>query len=194
MLRLRDYFPFLKGWSYDTFVKRNVDVTRKVKTILRRREKGWLVSIIMMASNKYVTLEVKTDQFSLTLNPETLYNLRIVSTLKPSHLPFTVRYSEETAGSETGYFAVALDDADWVPYSGTLEIRAQIPEKVILPDYTTVTPTATSAKIYFLQVVRVRIVSERDFFTSLQKLLATMAIGREPRAEEIEKIKAKLLG
>jgi len=194
MFRLRDYLPFLKGWKYELFEKRNQDISRKVKTFIRvEEEKGWLVGATMLTNNKYTTLEIIAGTRKITFIPEYVYFLRLQNPLKPSYMPFILRYSEDSPGSETGFFAVALDPADWIPYRGSFEVRAQIPDKVILPDYTTAYPTATTAKIYWAGFLRIKITDEKAFFSTLSETLWHTILGRAITGKVKEKI-VELLG
>ena len=177
--RLRDVLPFIKGWSAEVLERKNQEVTRSLKTFASvSGEKGWIVSAVFTTNNKYTTLEIVAGTRKFAMNPEWLYFARISNPLKPSNMPYLLRYAEDSPGSETGFFAVALDPEDWIPYMGDFTVRAQIPDKVILPDYTTVTPSATKAKIYELAVLKVKIVNEDDFFNGLSEIFWKIVSGK----------------
>jgi len=189
MFRIREVLPFLEGWDLAVDTIKNLVVSGVARVVISSKgEKGWFLGCYMVCSNKYVRVNVKVGNHEFELLPEVLYRKGWVAPLKLDRKPIVTKYSEDYPNSETGVFAISLEPSDWISYVGDYVVTVQLPDKVELPDGTTVYVSSTSATIYSLEVFRVRVRDDKSFFKSLTKYLYAVLTGKTPEEVELQGI------
>jgi len=178
--------PFLEGWIPVVDKQWDINVTKGAyaHVIGPGLEMGWILGATASLSNKYLEVYIKYGEADLHMSPEHLYRLGLRNPLKPSRKPYVLRYYEDSAGSETGIFVVDFDPSVWEPFIGKVEAKVYLPKLAKMPDGTTVSPSASTATLYFLGMARVVIRDKEAFTESYYEFMSSLARGRAPEVTE----------